>query len=147
MTGALDTRVLDAYPGMPIDHDSKRYWAGCLEKRLLIARCADCRHWIHFPRPVCPRCWSARVEAEPVSGFGTVHLLTFYHQARGTGGVFGEPWPVAAVELAEQPGLRITSTLVECARERMQIGLPVELTWIEWNGAPVPAFRPRAAGA
>jgi hypothetical protein len=51
---------------------------------------------------------------------------------------------VATIELAEQTGLRHTSTLVNCERERMRIGLPVRLTWLERAGAPFPAWEPDA---
>ena len=77
------------------------------------------------------------------SGHGTVHLLTFLRQgppARGvdyTGGFL-----LAAIELAEQSGLRVEATVVDCPRDRLRIGLEVELTWIGRAGAPWPAFRP-----
>jgi uncharacterized OB-fold protein len=49
---------------------------------------------------------------------------------------------VVVVELVEEPGLRITSTVVECPPEDVTIGMPVEVTWIERDGVPYPAFRP-----
>jgi uncharacterized OB-fold protein len=75
-----------------------------------------------------------------------VYLLTFLHQGPPTAGVDYEGgFPLAAIELAEQPGLRVAATVVDCPREQLRIGLPVELTWIERDGAPWPAFR-RAGG-
>ena len=55
------------------------------------------------------------------------------------------PHPVVTVELAEQVGLRFTTTMVGCAHEDIHIGMPVEITWIERNGCPYPAFRPSAS--
>jgi uncharacterized OB-fold protein len=52
----------------------------------------------------------------------------------------GAGYPLAAVDLEEQPGLRVTAPLVDVDHPR--IGDAVELTWIERGGAPVPAFRP-----
>jgi uncharacterized OB-fold protein len=58
---------------------------------------------------------------------------------------YARPLPVAAVELPEQRGLRLTSVVVDADPEELRIGTPVELAWIEQNGAPVPAFRPAGA--
>lgn len=138
-----DEELLERYPRLAIDHDSKAYFHGCLERRLVIARCGDCGHYIHFPRRMCPRCWSERVGHEAVSGDGVIHLLCFYHQGRGSAGAFAEPYPVASIELVEQHRLRITSTIVNCAPADIRIGLPVSLAWIDFEGAPVPAFQPR----
>jgi uncharacterized OB-fold protein len=139
---ASDEELLARYPSLALDHDSKTLFKGFLERKLLIARCADCGYYIHFPRRMCPRCWSGNVTHAEVSGQGTVYLLSFYHQGRGTTGAYTEPWPAVAVELVEQERLRITSTLVNCARGDMRIGMPVKLAWMDWEGAPVPAFEP-----
>ena len=78
-----------------------------------------------------------------VSGKGTIHLLIFLHQGPPIPGVdYARPLPVAAVELPEQAGLRLTSIVVNAERDDLRIGMPVEVTWTEQNGAPVPAFRP-----
>ncbi|HSS11665.1 MAG TPA: OB-fold domain-containing protein, partial [Acidimicrobiales bacterium] len=93
-------------------------------------------------RPVCPRCWSDRVEATEVSGRGTIDLLTVVYLGTPTPGVdYVAGYPVAGVELVEQRGLRYVAGVVDCAKEDVSIGLPVELTWIERDGAPTPAFR------
>jgi uncharacterized OB-fold protein len=52
------------------------------------------------------------------------------------------PHPVVAVELDEQPGLRVTGTVVGCEPEAVTLGMRVKLTWVDRDGAPVPAFAP-----
>ncbi|MEU7811714.1 OB-fold domain-containing protein [Pseudonocardia sp. NPDC049154] len=135
-----DVEVLERYPRARLDQFSVEFYRGLLEGRLLVARCADCGTH-HTPlRPLCPSCWSTAVSPTAVSGRGIIHLLTLLHQ--GPPGVpYSPPWPLAAVELAEQPGLRITATLVDTPPERQRIGVPVELAWTERDGAPWPAFR------
>jgi len=49
---------------------------------------------------------------------------------------------MGAIELVEQPGLRFTSTVVNCAADDLTVGLPVELIWIERYVAPFPVFQP-----
>ena len=38
--------------------DSKPYWDGLNEGRLLLQQCAACRRIRHYPRPVCDACYS-----------------------------------------------------------------------------------------
>jgi uncharacterized protein len=136
-----DAEVLNCFPAVRLDHLNKQYYQGLLRHELLASRCESCGAW-HTPlRPICPSCWSTEVIPVQVSGRGTVHLLTFLHQ--GPPGVDYEGgFPLAAIELAEQPGLRVEATVVDCPRDRLRIGLEVELAWIDRDGAPWPAFRP-----
>ncbi len=145
---ASDETVLERFPAIRLDHLNKQYYAGLLRRELLAGRCRTCRRW-HTPlRPICPSCWSPEVGPVPVSGRGTVYLLTFLHQGPLTPGVdYAAGFPLAAIELAEQAGLRVQATVVECPRDRLRIGLEVELTWIDRDGdpeTPWPAFRPGA---
>ena len=139
-----DAEVLDRYPTTTIDQDNKEFYKGWLRRRLLLNRCAACGHWHHPPAPLCPQCWSRDVVPTEVSGRGTVHLLIRLHQGPPAPGVdyTKGPYPVVSVELAEQAGLRFTSTVVNCAPEDLRIGLPVQLTWIDRAGAPFPVFAP-----
>jgi uncharacterized protein len=139
-----DDEVLRAYPESRIDRLSLRFYAGLLRHQLLANRCPDCGTWSAQLRSTCPSCWSDRVEPTAVRGPGTVHLLTLLHQGPPAPDVdYSTPWPLAAVELAEQPGLRFAATIVGCPPDQIAVGLPVELTWITRAGAPWYAFRPR----
>jgi uncharacterized protein len=134
-----DEELVDLFPG--IDRDSAAHFRGRLGQRLLLHRCADCGHWHHPPRPICPECWSTRVVPTPVRGAGTIHLAIFLHQGPPTAGVdYATPYPVVAVELDEQPGLRFTSTVVGATNDDIRIGRRVQLAWIERDGTPLPVF-------
>ncbi len=140
-----DADLVDRFVRVRVDHDNKAFYRGWLERRLLLNRCRACGRWHHPPKPICPECWSGDLEPTEVSGRGTVHLLILLHQGPPAPGVdyAAGPHPVATVELAEQEGLRFTSTVVGCPAREVQIGMPVELTWIERDGAPFPVFQPR----
>jgi uncharacterized OB-fold protein len=133
--------VLAAFPGERIDADNLGYYAGLLERRLLVNRCEECGTWHQPPSSICPSCWSERVAPTEVSGRGTVHLAIFLHQGPGVDP--GAPYPVVTVELEEQEGLRHTSTVVDCPKESLVVGLPVEVHWVDRDGQPFPAFKPR----
>jgi len=150
MAGAVgDAELVERFPWVQISHDNKALFRGWLERELRINRCRDCGRFHHPPKPICPECWSWRLEPTAVSGRGVVHLAMFLRQGAPAPGVDYEkaPHPVVTIELEEQPGLRFTSTVVDAPLESIRIGLPVELAWIDRYGAPFPAFRPRAGGA
>jgi uncharacterized OB-fold protein len=137
-----DEELMDALPGVRVDHDNAAHYRGVLERRLLINRCDDCGAWHHPPRSVCPHCWSRSIAGTEVSGQGTIAMLTFLHQRpRRSGGEGDEPYPVVAVELAEQPGLRVAATIVGARHDDIVLDAPVALAWIEREGRPVAAFR------
>jgi len=144
LTELTDAQVLDRYPGTWIDRDNVSLFRGFLEQRLLINRCNGCSRWYQPPWPVCPECWSEDVVPTEVSGRGELFTFVVLHTGGSPGVDYAAGHPVAVIELVEQPGLRLTATVVDCAKEDLRIGMPVELTWIERNGSTIPAFRPVA---
>ena len=137
-----DEELMDALPGIRVDHDNAPHYRGLLERRLLLNRCDDCGTWHHPPRSVCPACWSRTVTATEVRGEGTIAMLTFLHQRpRRAGGDDDGPYPVVAVELIEQPGLRVAATIMDAQPEQIVLDAAVELAWVERDGRPVAAFR------
>lgn len=143
-----DVELVERFGHLPVDHDSKDLYRGWLDHELRLNRCDDCGRWHHPPRPMCPSCWSWNITARAVSGKGAVHLVMKLHQGPPAEGVdyAAGPHPVVVVELVEQEALRYTSTIVHCDPGDIAIGMPVELAWIERNGAPYPVFQP-AGGA
>jgi len=119
------------------------FWQGGADGRLMIDRCMSCRHYFHPPAPVCPRCASRSVEAEPVSGRGQVFSFTINRQAWDA--ETKEPYVVAIIELAEQPGLRFVSNVIGCAPEDVFIGMPVAVQFLQQEDVWVPLFAPEAA--
>lgn len=134
--------LLDAFPSIRIDNDNAPYYQGLLENRLLINRCDECHHWHHPPRPICPECWSDFVTATDVGGTGFVALVTVLRQGRPEPGVdFTDGYALAAVELDEQPGLRVASTVVGLGAGQITVGQRVQLVWRTVDGrSPRPDF-------
>lgn len=143
-----DATLVERFPWVQITHDSKHHYQGWLDEKLLINRCDDCSAFHHPPKPVCPECWSTRLTPTEVSGKGVVHLAMHLFQGAPAPGVdyTKGPHPVVAVDLEDAPGVRFSSTVIDCPVEDVVIGLPVELSWIERYGSPFPVFRPRAGG-
>ncbi len=70
-------------------------------------------------------------------------MFTLIHQERDPGAKLREPIVAAAVELAEQKGLRYLARIVNCPSIGVSFDMPVRLTWIEREGhVSMPAFEP-----
>ncbi|MET0830390.1 MAG: Zn-ribbon domain-containing OB-fold protein [Microbacterium sp.] len=146
MSEITDAEVAERLPDAWIDQDNVAFFRGLLDRRLLINRCADCSRYHSPPRPFCPTCWSDDVRPTEVSGRGTLHSFTVLHVGPPFPDAdYAAGYPVGVIDLEEQPGVRATAKIVGVRNEEIRIGMPVELTWIERDGAPVPAFRPAGA--
>ena len=133
-----DTRPFRLLPalGTPDDH----VWLGGAEGELRFLHCRSCGWWIHPAGPVCPNCLSRELEVEAVSGRGVVHAATVNHQPWIPG--FDPPYSIAIVELEEQAGLRWTTNIVGCAPEEVTIGMPVRVTFEQYDDVWLPFFEP-----
>jgi len=121
--------------------DSKFFWDGLNDGKLLIQRCTGCRTLRHPPRPMCPRCNSLEWDAIEASGRGTVYSFVMPRHP---------PWPwfegqtyiVALIELEE--GTRILSNLRDVDPAAVTIGMPVEAFFERFDGrVTLHQFRPR----
>ena len=64
-----------------ITPDSEPFYKGLREKRLLLPYCRDCGQPHLPPGPVCPACFSDRLEWREASGRGRVSTWTVVHKA------------------------------------------------------------------
>lgn len=142
---ADDRAVFDLFPEVMIDRDNIAHYRALAQGRLVINRCEDCGFWIYPHRPLCPQCLSWNIEPTEVSGRGRVFTFTLLHQVRDPDSFLAEPVVAAAVELAEQPGLRYLARIVGCPQDRLVLDMPVALTWIDVQGRRWPAFAPAAS--
>lgn len=132
---------------LPAPTDLTRFfWEGTREHRLMIQRCQSCRHYIHYPQPICPRCASVDLAPEAVSGTATVYSFTEVTQAFHPFFAARLPYLLAIVELSEQAGLRMLTELVDCSSDEISIGLPVVVKYVPVCGdTTLPCFRPAAS--
>jgi uncharacterized protein len=131
-----------ARPILPVANlDTKPFWDGCAEGKLLLQRCASCQAYRHPPSPICPDCLSDAHAWVPASGRGEVYTFVVVREPR-RGWDKMVPYVLAVIALEEGP--RILSNLTEIAPENVAIGMPVEVTFEELDGATkLPLFRPR----
>jgi uncharacterized OB-fold protein len=111
------------------DELTRFFWDAAREHRLEMLHCADCDRFIHYPQPVCPGCLSAQLAPRALSGRGVVYTYTVAEQAFHPFWADRLPYVLVVVDLAEQPGLRFVSELVDCAADEVVVGMPVEVSW------------------
>ena len=101
--------------------DSRPFWNGLAEQKILLKHCRDCDCVFHYPRVTCPNCLSSDLDWKQASGQGTLYTYTI--SRRPTHPLFADEVPqfMAVVELEEGP--RITSTLLNVPENNIQIGM------------------------
>lgn len=119
------------------------FWNGVNEHRLLILRCKSCGHFVHYPRPICDRCQAMDFAPEEVSGRAMLYSFTVVMQAFHPYYVDRIPYVLAVVELEEEPGLRLTTNVVDCAEADLRAGLALVVVFSEVApGLTLPLFTP-----
>jgi uncharacterized OB-fold protein len=121
---------------------NRHFWTGGAEGELRFLRCRPCGTFVHPPAPVCPECLSREVAPEAVSGRATVVTYTLNHQPWVPAP--DHPYAIAIVELAEQPGLRLMTNIVNCPADAVRIGMPVRVVFEQHEDVHVPLFEPAA---
>ncbi len=112
---------------LPELNDRNRFfWQGGREGSLVLLRCRRCGFYLHPPSPVCPRDRSTDVGPEAVSGRATVASFTVN---RHPWLPMPLPYVIGLVELVEQPGLRLTTDIVRCPPDEVQIGMEVQVVF------------------
>ena len=123
-----------------VTDDNAPFWEGGEVGELRINRCRECRTWFRPPAPVCPECLSMNVGPEVASGRAKVAAYTINVQAWSP--ELEVPYVLAYVELDDQPDVRLTTRLIDCAPADVRVGMPVEVTFQAAEDIWLPLFRP-----
>ena len=115
--------------------DNEPFYRALGERRFVLPWCAVCAKPHLPPGPVCPFCFSDRIEWRPASGRGRISTFTVVYKAWFPAFAEDIPYNVVQVELEEGP--RLTANVVGSPNENLTIGLRVEIVF----GEPMPRFR------
>ena len=120
-------------PRPAINRDNEFFWEGARQHELRIQRCTGCGA-LHFPpTPRCPECGAFTYDWVVSAGRGHLYSYAVPHYPQANG--FRYPVLVGLVELDEGP--RLVSNIIGCRREHMQVGMPLELDWLDSHAALV----------
>lgn len=121
-----------------LDDVNRAFWTGGAEGELRLMRCRDCRTYIHPPRPVCRNCLSENVAPEAVAGTGVVDTYTINHQKWHP--AMAVPFVIARVAIDGAPGVFLTTNIVGCPVEDVDIGDRVRVTFEQQEDVYLPLF-------
>ncbi len=125
-----------------IEDESRPFWTAAREGQLLIGRCRACTHFFYFPRPFCPKCWSAEVDLQRASGKATLYTYSIVYANDLP--PFNErvPYVAAMVDLEEGP--RVSTNIVGCEFNQLKIGMALRVDFREIGAdVSIPVFRPQ----
>jgi uncharacterized OB-fold protein len=120
--------------------ETRAFWQGGEKNELRIMRCHACGHYTHPPMPICPVCRSRAMNPEPVSGRAVLASFTINYQAWVTG--LEVPFVIGLVELVEQPGLRLTTNIVNTPPDSIHIGMALRVLFSQADDVWLPLFEP-----
>ncbi|PTR24867.1 putative OB-fold protein [Rhodococcus sp. OK519] len=128
-------------PRPALNVDNAFWFEAAKEHRLVIQRCTNCGVLRHPTGPMCGACQSLDWDTVDASGRGVVYSFVVNHHPQIPG--FEYPLIVATIELEE--GTRLIANMTGIAPADVEIGMPVELDWIDADpDLTLPAFRPAA---
>jgi uncharacterized OB-fold protein len=116
------------------------FWEAGARRQLVRPVCGSCGRSFFVPQYLCPHCGSEDWAYQPSDGRGVVATYTVVHRAPDPR--FETPYVVAVVDLQDE-GWSLMTNIVGVAGEDVEIGMPVEVSWIEFEGDTLPAFTPR----
>ena len=140
---SVQTNVHSTPPAPPLpqpDALTAPFWDACRRGVLEVSQCGACGHVFLPPGPRCPKCWSARLAARAVSGFGRVFSFVIYRRTYHP--AMPAPYVVALVELDEGP--RLISNIIGCPPEDVTIDMQVEVQFELAGDFKLPRFRKRS---
>lgn len=111
------------------------YFDAAAEGKLMLKKCSDCGEYHHYPRAICPHCFSGKVEWVQAKGTGEIYT---YSVTRRGGPV---PYCIAYVKLDE--GVTMMTNIVDCDLDSVKIGQKVKVVFKKSEGGfSMPVFTP-----
>ncbi len=126
---------------LPIpDDDTRRFWEGCREHKLLFQKCHACSFVRWPPSIACPSCYSSETEWINASGKGKIYTFAVYHRAFDPAFRDRLPYIAAIVELDEGP--RLATNIIGCFPNEVACDARVEVVWDDvTDTVSLPKFR------
>jgi hypothetical protein len=121
-------------PRPAINLDNQALWDGYRRRELRLPQCQGCQR-IFFPSsPRCAECGSFDMGYFVSSGRGTLYSFSIVNYPQVPG--FTYPIVVGLIEL--EGGARMVADLVGVTREQLEVGMPLEVDWLDSHQAVSP---------
>ena len=121
-------------PAPAVDVETKPYWDAASQGKLMVKKCDNCGKAHHYPRSICPHCFSDKTKWTEASGKGTIYSYSVMRRAP-------VPYAVAYVTLPE--GTTMLTNIVDCDLDKLKCDQPVTVVFKPTDGGPpLPMFTP-----
>lgn len=125
-----------------ITEENEFFWTSGADGRLRLTECESCSALLHPPQPVCRYCRGHETGVRAVSGYATLIGFTVNHRFSAPG--LPAPYVVAQVAVEEDTRVRLTTNLVECDPDELELGMRLEVVFEQVEDVWLPLFRPAA---
>jgi uncharacterized OB-fold protein len=113
-----------------INVDSRPYWDAAKRHEILLQKCNSCGKIQHlYRKDFCCHCWSQDLDDIVASGKGTIWTYTIMYMNYTPGFKEDVPYVTALVELEE--GVQMLTGILNCEHDKLKVGLPVKVTWVD----------------
>lgn len=127
-----------------MDGLTREFYGWCGRGQLRFQRCASCGAWRHVPREMCAQCGDFEWSWARSAGRGHVYTWTTVERPMHPAFAGDAPYAVVVVEMDE--GVRLASTVTNCAPEDLAIGMPVRVVFDASGDVTLPRFERVSAG-
>jgi len=124
------------------DADSRRFWEGAKQRKLMMMRCESCGRLRWPPRDFCNWCHTPGGGWIEVSGRTTLVSWTVQHHLLHPAFSSDIPYAIVLVALEEDADCRLIGNLRDAKPEELEMGMPMapvyedvtdEVTLIHWK--------------
>lgn len=114
-------------PSPHADGESRPYWEGASQGKLILQKCAGCGQVRHYRQVTCADCYSTASVSIDAAGMGRIHSWTISHHAFHPGFAADLPYALVTVDLTE--GVRAMGRLDGLAFDDLKVGLAVKASF------------------
>ena len=122
-------------PPPAVNPENQAFFDAAANGKLLIKYCNACKEFHHYPRALCPFCFSEKTEWRDAKGSGTVHTWSVLRR--------GVPVAYCIAYVTLDEGVSMLTNIVDCDLDAVEIGMQVKVVFKPTDGGPpVPMFTP-----
>lgn len=122
-------------PAPLMNPEAQPWFDSAAQGKLVYRHCTACNQAHHYPRNICPHCFSASTEWKESAGKGEIYSYSVLRR--------GTPVPYCIAYIALDEGVTIMSNIVECDFDAVRIGMRVKVQFTQADGgAQMPVFAP-----
>ncbi len=122
-------------PAPAVNPENKPFFDAAARGKLLIKKCNACGAVHHYPRALCPYCFSDKTGWLEAKGTGTIHTWSVLRR--------GVPVSYCIAYVTLEEGVSMLTNIVDCDLDAVRIGMKVKVVFKPTDGGPpVPMFTP-----